>query len=179
MGDSAVLQHSSLWRRCEQKGYIHTEHHLIGDSAYQLKPWLMKNYPASVASPDQRTFNVTMNSARSKIEHAHARLTERWRRLQYLDVDLRWVGPAIMACALLHNICQAKGDVWRADDDADARRAAYDARAAQRAADAGAVGGDSDSDSDDDAVPLVDASSKRDGIMTRLVVRRAARRGRG
>lgn len=176
MGDSKVLQHSSLYERCERKQLLHPDLHVIGDSAYPLKSWLMKNFPRASATPDQRTFNVAMNSARSRIEHAHAMLKNRWRRLLMLDFHISKMGSAILACALLHNICLRASDLWTADDEAEDRKAeldAFDADADDSSSSSDDdSGSDSDSDSDDEILAPADAKDKRDGIMRELVRRR-------
>ncbi len=56
--------------------------HLLGDSAFALKPWLMKPFIFSEEAPeDQRLFNKRHSRARRVIENVFGRLKGRWRRL--------------------------------------------------------------------------------------------------
>ncbi len=56
--------------------------HLLGDSAFVLKPWLMKPFIFSEEAPeDQRLFNKRHSRTRRVIENVFGRLKGRWRRL--------------------------------------------------------------------------------------------------
>lgn len=135
----------------------------------------MKNYPRTDASASEAKYNNAMNSARARIEHAHARLKNRWRRLQCMDFDLNHVARAVHAAAILHNVCQAGEDVWAADDDAELD--AMDAQAAERAVVAGDAGAVDDDDDGGGALFGAEPPSaivKRDNIKQQLA---AARRG--
>jgi regulator of RNase E activity RraB len=179
MGDSRVLQHSSLWDRCEHKQILHPSLHLVGDSAYSLKVWLMKNFPRGNATADQRVLNSGMNSCRARVEHAHALFKNRWRRMHMLDFDVSKFGSAILCCALLHNICLKASDLWTADDEAEDRKAeldAFDAAADGSSSSSSDDDSDSDADSSDDEDEDEDdpAKAKRLRIMRELVRRRNA-----
>lgn len=54
---------------------------IIGDPAYPLLPWLMKNFTGANLKPEEDSFNAYMNSARVSVEIAFGRLKARWRRL--------------------------------------------------------------------------------------------------
>ncbi len=182
MGDSRIFKMGSLYRRCETQKLIHPDLHLIADSAYELKTYLMKNFPRASTTVDQRTFNSKMNSARSTIENAHARLKNRWRRLNMLDFDVSKMGQTVLACALLHNVLQKHKDIWAADAEADERKKELDDfdAAADDSSDTDTDGDGSDSDSDseqvDDASASAAAKAKRDSILQELLARRARRR---
>ncbi len=177
MGDSRILQHSSLFDRCERKKLIHPDLHLIGDGAYPLKTWLMKNFARNSASADQRAFNAPMNSARSRVEHAHGMLKQRWRRLELLDFDIHKLGRAILCCALLHNVCLRANDLWTADDEAAENKQAlddFDEAAEESSSSDNSDSDGSDSDDDDDADAAPDAKAKRNAIMRELIRRKRA-----
>ena len=55
---------------------------LVGDSAYSLRPWLMKPFPHSGAlSAQQKLYNYRMCRGRVVVEIAFGRLKARWKRL--------------------------------------------------------------------------------------------------
>lgn len=83
---------------------------ILGDPAYPLKTWLMKNYIYSDnMTKEEDSFNVHMNSARVRVEIALGRLKGRWRRLQKaLDVQVSFAPFLVGAACTLHNIVEEK-----------------------------------------------------------------------
>ncbi|KAM9376236.1 putative nuclease HARBI1 [Pholidichthys leucotaenia] len=88
--------------------------HLIGDTSFPLRPWLMKGYGDDHRlSHEQRRFTYALSAARSVVDGAFARLKGRWRCL-LRKVDLRVsVAPKVVAaCCVLHNVCQRRRDTF-------------------------------------------------------------------
>lgn len=80
---------------------------ILGDAAYALKPFLMKEFPGRGATADQQHFGLMLSSARMAIECSFGRLKGRWGALRRpLDVDIKDVPDIIYACFVLHNICE-------------------------------------------------------------------------
>ena len=81
---------------------------LPGDGAYTLLPWLIKsdNFgPALTRS--EKLFNKKICSARVTVERAFDILKARWRfLLKRLDNHIENNSAVIIACFVLHNVCQ-------------------------------------------------------------------------
>lgn len=87
---------------------------LVADSAYPLSTWLMKPFPHNTAlSTAQRTFNYRLSRARIVSENAFGRLKARWRRLlKQNDMAIPNIPDVIIACCILHNICEIHGETF-------------------------------------------------------------------
>lgn len=96
--------------------------HLIGDTSFPLKPWLMKGYSQEhQLSPEQRRFTYTLNSARSVVDTAFSRLKGRWRcLLKKSDLDVTMMPRLVATCCILHNICEILGDHFYPEWSAEA-----------------------------------------------------------
>lgn len=102
--DARVFRMSTLEERLSA-GLLDRHHHIIGDSAYPLKPYLMAPFKGAL-SEEKESFNTAFSTGRQSIERAFALLKCRWRRLKYLDVrKLPYLVDTIVACGVLHNLC--------------------------------------------------------------------------
>ncbi|XP_032064807.1 protein ANTAGONIST OF LIKE HETEROCHROMATIN PROTEIN 1-like [Thamnophis elegans] len=83
---------------------------ILGDLAYPLLPWLMTPYSGQLDSRKQ-LFNNRLGHCRTVVGQAFERLRGRWRcLLSRLDVRERYAPRVIVACCILHNICESKGE---------------------------------------------------------------------
>ena len=126
--DARVLRNSSIYQKAENGdilaagpmyliGTDEIQPYLVGDSAYQLSPWLQKPYPEGTRDPGEIRFNKELSSARVVVECAIGILKSRWRILDAIEErNIAAVSKIIVACAVLHNFCILAGDEWDEDD---------------------------------------------------------------
>lgn len=80
-------------------------YHIIGDSAFQLSRHMLvpfKDY--GNLNEENKKFNNKLSQTRVVIENVFAFLKGRFRRLKYIDADLKRIPKIIKACCILHNI---------------------------------------------------------------------------
>lgn len=129
-----ILQNSTLWATASEGGLSPASpplfmgkslrYVLLGEACYPLQSWLMKAYPeergrrasgAALTEP-QQVFNQHLNRALGVTEEALLRLRARWQCLSKRnDCGLDVVPTMILACCILHNICEAHGDSFKAE----------------------------------------------------------------
>ena len=105
-------------------GYDKVPPLLLGDPAYPLLPFCMKEYP-SPQSNEEVMFNNMLRSARNPIECAFGRLKARWQILnKRIDMQLTSVPEIVYACFVLHNFCEIQG--VNIDDEVVQQQIAHD-----------------------------------------------------
>lgn len=120
--DARVLKQSYVWERLSDGDLLGQNkvnicgcdvgHYLIGDPAYPLQNWLMKPFSdTGRLSVEQQKYNYRISSARSVVEMSFGRLKGRWRCLMKRnDCKLDLTKKMVLACCVLHNICEEHGD---------------------------------------------------------------------
>ncbi|XP_068642819.1 protein ANTAGONIST OF LIKE HETEROCHROMATIN PROTEIN 1 [Aristolochia californica] len=92
------------------KGH-HVRPYLVGDWCYPLFSFLLTPFSSNATgTPAQNHFDAALMRARSMVEQAIGLLKSRWRILQNLSVGLDHAAQTIVACCVLHNICQVAGE---------------------------------------------------------------------
>ena len=117
--DAKVFANSSISRKlrqgiltstfqCPLEGGVKIQNYLIGDPAYPLLPYCMKEYE-SCANNEHVIFNNMLRSARNPIECAFGRLKARWSILtRKMDLKIETIPIVVYASFVLHNFCEKK-----------------------------------------------------------------------
>lgn len=115
--DAKVFSNSSIGTKLRNEEMPITYHeivpgrskvpnYLIGDPAYPLTAYCMKEYEKCSCNSEV-LFNSMLRSARNPVECAFGRLKARWSILtKKIDLALDFVPTAIYACFVLHNYCE-------------------------------------------------------------------------
>eukprot|EP00794_Sanderia_malayensis_P013495 gene13495-14894_t len=87
---------------------------IIGDAAYPLYPYLMKDFPGGGLTLQEQLFGYKLCSARVAIECAFGRLKARFGILKReMDISFPDLQHVIHSCFILNNYCEMqKESVW-------------------------------------------------------------------
>lgn len=101
-----------------------TRYVLLGEACYPLQSWLMTAYPEekgrraskTALTEPQRIFNQVLRRALGAPEETLLKLRARWQCLSKRnDCGLDVVPTMILACCILHNMCESHGDAFKED----------------------------------------------------------------
>eukprot|EP00794_Sanderia_malayensis_P015586 gene15586-17159_t len=119
MHDSRILRNTRLYQDAmdgkilqaplfKLSRSISLKPYLVGDAAYPINDWLIKPFAHSQNMPNaERLFNLSLSQARVSIERAFGIFKGRWRLLLgKVCLEPSYVADTVMACCVLHNICQ-------------------------------------------------------------------------
>ncbi|XP_019169499.1 PREDICTED: putative nuclease HARBI1 [Ipomoea nil] len=85
----------------------HVRPYLVGDWGFPLLSFLLTPFSWNrTGGPAQNAFDEAVAKARKSAEEAIVLLKGRWKILQDLNVDLSHAPQTIVACCVLHNLCQ-------------------------------------------------------------------------
>lgn len=90
---------------------------VLGDPAYPLLPYLMKEFPGGGCTVQEQYFGYRLSSARMVIECAFGRLKGRFGALRReMDINIDDLLIVIHACFVLHNFCEISNDYIPQED---------------------------------------------------------------
>ena len=100
----------------------HVRPYIVGDWCYPLLSFLMTPFsPNGSGTPAQNLFDGMLMKGRSVVVDAIALLKGRWEILQDLNVGLDHAPQTIVACCVLHNLCQIarepEPETWKDPDE--------------------------------------------------------------
>nr|CAI5846931.1 unnamed protein product [Callosobruchus analis] len=110
--DSRVFRLSTISREISQ--ICGERYHLLGDSAYPLREYLLTPYiDYGNLTEEQKKINKALSATRVLIENAFGLLKGRWRQLLQLEFhEVDKITKFIIACCVLHNLCIENADIW-------------------------------------------------------------------
>ncbi|KAE8716699.1 putative nucleic acid binding protein [Hibiscus syriacus] len=109
--DSVLLQvvadHRKIfWDVINVRGH-HVRPYIVGDWCYPLLSFFMTPFsPDGAGTPAQNLFDGMLMKGRSVVAEAIGLLKTRWKILRDLNVGLNHAPQTIVACCVLHNLCQ-------------------------------------------------------------------------
>lgn len=117
LSNTEVLKRSPLFSKAETNRALIFPNRkcLVGDSSFPALPWLIPSFQGSVNLTRQETaFNEVHLRTRSAILVAFSRLKGRFLRLNKVTMaDVKEVPNVLMACCVLHNLCELNADLPR------------------------------------------------------------------
>lgn len=111
-----------VWDKAINVRGQHVRPYIVGDWCYPLMPFLMTPFNSKgTGSPAQNLFDGMLMKGRSTVVEAIGLLKGRWKILQDLNVGLNHAPQTIVACCVLHNLCQIarepEPELWREPDE--------------------------------------------------------------
>ncbi|KAK7319837.1 hypothetical protein RJT34_04565 [Clitoria ternatea] len=100
----------------------HVRPYVVGDWCFPLLPFLLTPFsPSGMGTPAQNLFDGMLMKGRSVVVEAIALLKGRWKILQDLNVGIHHAPQTIVACCVLHNLCQIarepEPEIWKEPDE--------------------------------------------------------------
>lgn len=115
--DSRVFKMSFISQEIEKIcGGIY---HLLGDSAYGTREYLLTPYrDYGALTESEKNYNKVFSGTRVLIENAFGLLKNRFRQLMKLEFhDVNKITRFIVSCCVLHNLCIDNNDFIDIDED--------------------------------------------------------------
>nr|GMD09903.1 putative nuclease HARBI1 [Ipomoea batatas] len=102
-----LISSDIVWDKVINVRGQHVRPYLVGDWGFPLLSFLLTPFSWNrTGGPAQNAFDEAVAKARKSAEEAIGLLKGRWKILQDLNVDLSHAPQTIVACCVLHNLCQ-------------------------------------------------------------------------
>lgn len=100
----------------------HVRPYIVGDWCFPLLSFLLTPFSGNrTGSPPENAFDEALFKGRKMVEEAIGLLKGRWKILQNLNVGLSHAPQTIVACCVLHNLCQIarepEPELWREPEE--------------------------------------------------------------
>lgn len=100
----------------------HVRPYIVGDWGFPLLSFLLTPFSWNrTGTPAQNAFDEALIKGRKTVEEAIGLLKGRWKILQNLNVGLTHAPQTIVACCVLHNLCQIarepEPELWKEPDE--------------------------------------------------------------
>ncbi|KAL3614185.1 hypothetical protein CASFOL_042259 [Castilleja foliolosa] len=111
-----------VWDKTNNVRGISVMPYIVGDWCYPLLSFLLTPFSYNrTGTPPQNAFDEALMKGRKSVEEAIGLLKGRWKILQNLNVGLNHVPQTIVACCVLHNLCQIarepEPEMWREPEE--------------------------------------------------------------
>ncbi|RVW49745.1 hypothetical protein CK203_070009 [Vitis vinifera] len=111
-----------VWDKVINVRNHHVRPYIVGDWCYPLLSFLLTPFsPSGSGTSGQNLFDAALMKGRSVVVEAIGLLKGRWRILQDLNVGMNHAPQTIVACCVLHNLCQIarepEPDLWKEPEE--------------------------------------------------------------
>ncbi|KAL5537693.1 hypothetical protein UlMin_045159 [Ulmus minor] len=111
-----------VWEKVINVRGNHVRPYIVGDWCFPLMPFLLTPFSSNgMGTPAQNLFDGMLMKGRSVVVEAIGLLKGRWKILQDLNVGLNHAPQTIVACCVLHNMCQIANEpepeLWKEADE--------------------------------------------------------------
>ncbi|KAL7263790.1 hypothetical protein ACSBR1_001861 [Camellia fascicularis] len=108
--------------KLSMSGGHHVRPFIVGDWCYPLLSFLLTTFTWDrTGTPAQNEFDAALMKGRTVVEEAIGLLKGRWKILQDLNVGLNDAPQTIVACCVLHNLCQIarepEPELWKEPEE--------------------------------------------------------------
>ncbi|PSS29363.1 Nuclease [Actinidia chinensis var. chinensis] len=130
--DSTHLRESVLYNRLISEDIVwdkvlnvrghHVRSYIVGDGGFPLLSFLLTPFTWNrTGTPAQNQFDEALMKGRKMVEEAIGLLKGRWKILQDMNVGLDHAPQTIVACCVLHNLCQIarepEPELWKEPEE--------------------------------------------------------------
>ncbi|XP_022868900.1 protein ALP1-like [Olea europaea var. sylvestris] len=111
-----------VWDKAINVRGQHVRPYIVGDWCFPLLSFLLTPFSYNrTGNPGQNAFDEALMKGRKTVEEAIGLLKGRWRILQDLNVGLNHAPQTIVACCVLHNLCQIarepEPELWKEPEE--------------------------------------------------------------